>query len=404
MEHSEIVPIQLLRRGPLRKNTGGPVRVAADLLDSYAKSQRYTSYGFISVNDCSIVHEGRELLKHQRKDNAAKRAAGVALNTSNFGLLMQLERDKFRLRTRLNDIPKHGSVIHSHDQIASGLIAPYDIPQVLTLHSKGSVLNDVKLKVHPQIRGSFMERRFRNLERRAIEDANVITFPSIGAREIIESDLAGALEDKDVRIVYNGIDLDSPDFKDREEAHEAVFTIVSVCALVEEKRFDRVIGITEALKQQGINFRIIHIGDGPLKETLQREVEDKRVADCVQFKGKLDRADVLAQLRVADAFLLTGERVVFDLATLEAMACSLPVVLSDSGGNKEMISDSVEGYLCPEDDIESYCARIQSLYQNREAATAMGRAARERIERQFSLSRMVENFHAIYAEILKPVE
>jgi len=400
MQEIDIIPVHIVRRGPLRRNTGGPIRVAADILDTYRSTGIYSRYGFVSVNQ-SIAGNGlTDETVYRNADSTAKHAAAVSMNATNAGLYLQLLRDRFRLRSRLRGFPFPATVVHSHDQLVSGLIgSSIRIPHVLTIHSKGSVLEDVKLKAHPQIRGTYMERRFRDLECEGVRRADIVTFPSIGAREQFEQDLPGALDGKDVRVVYNGIDWQRFEAVPVRRPHPGL-TLLSVCALTEEKRFDRVLRIAAELLRRGVDVRVLHAGSGRLTADVKRMAADLGIARSVVFLGSLPLGAVLELYRIADVFLLAGERVVFDLAALEAMASGLPVVLSDTGGNRELVDDGVDGYLCAGGDTDAFVERIQALASESCKRSELGSAARRRVRERFTLEAMTRNFDELYRGLI----
>ncbi|MBE2318742.1 glycosyltransferase [Solirubrobacter sp. CPCC 204708] len=86
------------------------------------------------------------------------------------------------------------------------------------------------------------------------------------------------------------------------------------------------------------------------------------------------------------------------LAILEAMACGLPTIASDVGGMAEAIEDGVTGRLVPPEDTPALAAAIGALAQDPEGLRAMGARARERWSERFSLTRMVDELEAVYAE------
>jgi glycosyltransferase involved in cell wall biosynthesis len=134
---------------------------------------------------------------------------------------------------------------------------------------------------------------------------------------------------------------------------------------------------------------------------MKRKVKEKGLEDIIEFQGKLERESVLELFQQAHCFLLPGERVVFDLATLEAMATGIPPVLSDEGGNREMVTEGNNGFLCSSADIEVYVRRINELMADEALRRALGTTARETVRLRFSLERMVAEFDAVYEHVLR---
>ena len=88
------------------------------------------------------------------------------------------------------------------------------------------------------------------------------------------------------------------------------------------------------------------------------------------------------------------------MVLLEAMAMGLPVVATDIAGVRDTISDGVDGRLVPVTDIPALTAAIKSILADRDAARRLGRKARKRIERDFTVERMVQRTEVLYDELL----
>ena len=110
----------------------------------------------------------------------------------------------------------------------------------------------------------------------------------------------------------------------------------------------------------------------------------------VEWRGSLDEtAEFLQDL---DLFVLVAEPAGCPNASLEAMACGLPVIATDSGGMSEQIADGVTGRLVGRDDIEGLAAAILEAARDPLARSAWGEAGRRRIEEFFSLDRMIDSY------------
>jgi len=83
------------------------------------------------------------------------------------------------------------------------------------------------------------------------------------------------------------------------------------------------------------------------------------------------------------------------------MAARKPVVATRVGGTPEVIKDGVTGLLVPPRDPKALAEAIIALLQDRERAKAMGQAGRERVEKYFSVERMVQETEALYEELIR---
>ncbi|MAT38417.1 MAG: hypothetical protein CL946_02300 [Ectothiorhodospiraceae bacterium] len=390
------VPIYLLRRGPLSPDTGGPNRVVYDLM------KRCTENGdpcrVVTVNGSSTELKPPKRAP-QIEANSLKQRLARGLNRFSYGLYLQLLRDRKRLLEHIAPQTTRGSVIHAHEQIAAGLVFPQlKLPKILTVHTKGSILKDVLYKVHPHIAGTWLEQHYKKIERAALRSANAVTFPSEGARKVFAEDYPDLLQRvKILRVVYNGIDVSG--FAVKKHTEQEVLSILVVCALVEEKRFDRVIEIAAQLKAAGVRFIIRHAGDGPLREEYLQQIRERELGDHFELFGSLPNERIRSLLDESDLYLLPSERVIFDIATLEAMASGLPAIVSDVGGNREMLVDGESGYLIPPDEIPSFVDAITSLAGNAGLRSDIGKNARQRVEQRFSIQQMYDEYQSLYEEV-----
>jgi len=404
-------PALLLLSGAPSLNKGGPARVSAELLIHFLRGHNFQNLNFISSNNSIQNSEIESVISHtlgalnnggvsSYKDNVI-----AMLNKTQFGLYAQLLRNRHRILrnfSRLNPLP---NVVHSHDVIASGLVFDrIKSKKITTTHGKGCVIKDTYLQVYPFIKGKFLERYYNDLERKAIQFSDVITFPSKGARALFEKDNPGYLNNIRVEIVHNGVDLER--FKDKDRIfrtsfEDSPFLILNVSYLVEEKRFDRVIETVIELKKRGRQFVVINLGKGVLAEKYHSIVKSEGLGDHIKFGGFLSNAEVLNYIYKADIHFLPSERVVFDMITLETMAAGLPAVLSREGGNLEIVEDGENSFLCESGNIKEYADRICLLMDDVELRKKMSFKAQETIRQRFSREAMCENYVKIYESLLQ---
>jgi glycosyltransferase involved in cell wall biosynthesis len=107
-------------------------------------------------------------------------------------------------------------------------------------------------------------------------------------------------------------------------------------------------------------------------------------------------------MSAADAFVLSSAWEGFGLVIIEAMACELPVVVTDSGGPREIVEDGQTGFIVPPKDPDALAQAMLRLMSLPEAERRkMGKLGRERAAAQYSLDRIVDQWEALYTEFLK---
>ncbi|MEC4684595.1 MAG: glycosyltransferase [Nitrospirota bacterium] len=146
------------------------------------------------------------------------------------------------------------------------------------------------------------------------------------------------------------------------------------------------------------NLKFMIIGDGELRDELERYSQQSGIADNVVFTG--ERIDVPAMLQAMDVFVMTSHYEGFSNAIMEAMLAGLPVVATDAGGNSELVIDGENGFLCPLNDASSLAERVAALLGNERVAMEMGEKGRKRVVREFSVEKMVRETEEIYRVFL----
>ena len=131
------------------------------------------------------------------------------------------------------------------------------------------------------------------------------------------------------------------------EPHERIITHVS--NLRQVKRVKDVIEIFDRI-QKKIPAKLIMVGEGPEREACEKLCEKKGISEKVRFLGNSNEVDRI--LCFTDLFVLPSEKESFGLAALEAMACGVPVISSNTGGLPEVNIDGVSGYLSEVGDVE----------------------------------------------------
>lgn len=129
-------------------------------------------------------------------------------------------------------------------------------------------------------------------------------------------------------------------------------------------------------------------------ESLARELN---LEARLHFTGWLD--DVADFLPALDIFVSASRVEPFGLVMVEAMACSLPVVATRTGGAREIVEDNVTGKLVGIGDADAMAEALLSLLRDKEARRRMGELGLGRAREHFSLERMVAETAALYAEV-----
>lgn len=145
-------------------------------------------------------------------------------------------------------------------------------------------------------------------------------------------------------------------------------------------------------------IRLVIVGDGSLREQIVEAARRRGISGILLLTGmRNDVPDVLAAL---DLFVSPSLAEGFSNTILEAMACGLPVVATDVGENARLVVDGKTGSIVPPGDPESLGAAIAAYCRSPERIRDEGLEARRRVEREYTLERMVAGYQAVYDRCL----
>ncbi len=156
--------------------------------------------------------------------------------------------------------------------------------------------------------------------------------------------------------------------------------------------------LRELLPERFPDLRLAIIGDGPERRAVKRAVEEAGIADRAWLAGS--RSDLPELLRGMDCFALPSLAEGIPVTVLEAMASGLPVVASRVGGIPELVVDGQTGALVPAADTDALARALASYARDPALGAAHGAAGRERVEGRFDVGSMVQDYAALYGEVL----
>ncbi|KAB2927605.1 MAG: TIGR03088 family PEP-CTERM/XrtA system glycosyltransferase [Dechloromonas sp.] len=209
--------------------------------------------------------------------------------------------------------------------------------------------------------------------------------------------------------VYNGVDTErfhpapanfiAPGCPFPRAGHWLVGTVGRMQTVKDQptlaRAFIRALEIAPELRER---LRLVMIGDGPLRSQCQEILAAAGVADLAWLPG--ERSDVPDVMRGLDSFVLPSLAEGISNTILEAMASGLPVIATAVGGNADLVTAGETGEIIPAADPDAMACAIVAAAARPEAARAMGRAGRQKVEHQFSMKAMVATYQGTYDKLL----
>lgn len=206
-----------------------------------------------------------------------------------------------------------------------------------------------------------------------------------------------------ITVIPNGVDASRFTGGSRNEARRALdipqdaLVIGAVGRLVAVKNHAMLIDAVAAMRDAGIRCRLVIAGEGPLRPALEKQIEERGLGDVAVLLGHVP--DVQQVFRALDVFVLPSRSEGMSNTILEAMASSLPVVATRVGGADEMVADRETGLLVTPGDTAALTGALTQLATDARLRHAMGAAARQRIEREFSLQGMIDKYEELYVGV-----
>ena len=174
--------------------------------------------------------------------------------------------------------------------------------------------------------------------------------------------------------------------------------LVTVGRLVPRKAVGQLVALMNALDDPAVHLLII--GTGPQEGALKSEVAARRLQARVHFLGHVDEAEKFRLLAISDVYVSTSQHEGFGLVFLEAMACGLPVVCYDCGGQTDFLRDGQTGYLVPLNDQARFTDRCRSLIASSPARAVMGENNGRRVQ-DFFIDRCAARYESTFADLLE---
>jgi glycosyltransferase involved in cell wall biosynthesis len=146
-------------------------------------------------------------------------------------------------------------------------------------------------------------------------------------------------------------------------------------------------------------WRLLVIGEGPERERLRALATELGISDRVNFLGM--RNDVREILPECDIYLHASLAETCTYAVTEAMAASLPVLMTVAGAAREQIEEGVTGYVLERYDAEGFKVRLRDLVLTRPLRASMGKAAVIRWQERYRVDIAARKYHALYTEVAR---
>jgi L-malate glycosyltransferase len=205
----------------------------------------------------------------------------------------------------------------------------------------------------------------------------------------------------EIEVIPNFIDLEK--FKKQKKDHfkkaicpNGEMLIVHTSNFRKVKRIGDVVTVFNNIHKE-IPAKLLMIGDGPERAHAEQQCRDLNISHDVRFLGKLEAVEEV--LSVADLFLMPSEKESFGLAALEAMACEVPVISSNTGGIPELNINGVTGFMSNVGDVEDMTKNALTVLDKNNLPRFKENALKR--AQEFDISRILPLYEAYYQRIME---
>jgi L-malate glycosyltransferase len=174
----------------------------------------------------------------------------------------------------------------------------------------------------------------------------------------------------------------------------SVTLLGNASALTDQKDYPTLIKSLAVLKKKNVPFFCIIAGDGGLKSSLDKLINELSLNDCVKLIGF--RNDVPRLLQAFDILTLTSKFEGLGTIMLDAINAGCCVVASKVGGIPEVVKHQETGLLSPVGGTESFAKNFEIVIKDKNLRTTLNESAKNLISKEFSAQKMVEGNLAVY--------
>ncbi|MCP3428500.1 glycosyltransferase [Opacimonas viscosa] len=215
------------------------------------------------------------------------------------------------------------------------------------------------------------------------------------------------LSKEKIEVIYNGIEklkfhntetekLDS--LKEKLDLNSNDFILGTIARFDPIKNHEMMIRSIAELNSEGLSCTLILVGDGENKQQLESLIDQLNIREKVVMTGY--QPNPKYYFKLFDVFLLTSFSEGTSMTLLEAMSLGLPSIVTDVGGNPEIITHNKNGIVIPSNNTDSLKKAIRSLYDNTRIKCQLSSNAMDDFNKFFIANKMNQRYSNIYKDIV----
>lgn len=262
------------------------------------------------------------------------------------------------------DVREYDVIVGFKDTFYSVFLSRLNKPKIQWVHNQPFVHTYKYHSIIDWCRVQMNKKLLRKMERSFNRFDEVICVSDSCLDKYLEI-YKDSLNKTDIKVLYNALNLngiaekanipvtDIPDYDG--------FIFIVVVRLSQEKTVDRTIKMTRRLIDEGYDFRVMILGDGPSRDELEKLVIDENLTNIITMYGRV--ANPFPYMKRADWLLCGSSRESFSLVLLEAISLGTPVLTTNCGGPEDVIAKGKYGLLL-ENSVEGVYDGMKKVLDN----------------------------------------
>lgn len=217
---------------------------------------------------------------------------------------------------------------------------------------------------------------------------------------------------KEIELIH-GVGLDTSKFdieitekefenlKNEIEIESDNIILTYVAELNKNKNQILLIKVLEELVKENNKYRLLLVGNGPMREKLEQYVKENNLQKYVKLLGRRD--DISKILKLTNVYVASSLREGLPINLLEAMYMNLPIVATDNRGHRELIQNGVNGYICDKLDIKTFKMNIKKIFENMEKIDSM-KEKNNTLIKKYELKEVKQKMEEIYKDMEENID
>jgi len=338
---------------------------------------------------------GHELHLISRKPFEAIDSKGLNsywLTSARYPVLLRYPYDTLRVRRLIKEIKP--DMLHVHYAVGYGLLGALSgfHPFILSVWGSDILVAPKQSKI------------YRGTVKLAIGRADVI---HCDADHIIAPLIKLGAKPEKIKLIYFGVDTQKFKPADRNKKLQEELgivnspTVISIRSLEPIYDIETLISSIPMVLKEIPEAKFLIVGGGSQEAKLKEQGESLGISQSVKFTGRISNDELPEYLNSVDIYVSTSlSDAGLASSTAEAMACGLPVIITDFGDNKKWVEDGTNGFLIPLKNSQVLASKIIQLIRNKEVRDKFGQINRQIIEERNDWQKEMRKIEELYESLM----